>query len=188
MKVLTLKGSVVFQEGEKANTIKKLQCYPSQNLMNVTIVIVVDGKTAKTETNYIQFVPKYIVKPKTVKFEGVLQLEKNSYFSLEITLYDNNKNNVIINNNVFLLKNINTSHTINLYDCDRIPQANKMEIITVKCLLEEIVPKGNYTFERRNGGIIEGIVPLVSGNVTVRSSYIGIKKHINILSLILLFL
>ena len=25
----TLKGSVVFQEGEKANTIKKLQCYPS---------------------------------------------------------------------------------------------------------------------------------------------------------------
>ena len=69
--------------------------------MNITIVIVVDGKTAKTETNYIQFVPKYIVKPKTVKFEGVLQLEKNSYFSLEITLYDNNKNNIIINNNVF---------------------------------------------------------------------------------------
>ena len=92
----TSEGSVVFQEGEKVNTIKRLQCYPSKDLVNLTIIVVVDGNTIKTDKNYIQFVPKYVVKPKEVEFDEIIF--QNSNFSLEITLYDENKFNVYIGN------------------------------------------------------------------------------------------
>ena len=188
----TTKGSVVFQEGEKVNTIKKLQCYHDENLVNVTIIVVVDGNTTKTDTNYIQFVPKYEVKPKVAEFDEIIF--KDSNFSLEITLYDENKFFVNIFNDVFILREKNSNQAISLIGCDKIPKANKKEIITVNCKVNQTVEKGDYSLERYNFAKIEGIVPLVSGDVMITPPneevvHNGSERHLKIfLVLILLFL
>lgn len=185
----TSEGSVVFQEGEKVNTIKRLQCYPSKDLVNLTIIVVVDGNTIKTDKNYIQFVPKYVVKPKEVEFDEIIF--QNSNFSLEITLYDENKFNVYIDNNVFILKKKDDSQTISLINCDTIPKANKKDTITVNCQVNETVKEGDYDLERYIGKI-EGIVPLVSGDIKITVPKVENQSmiiHLKIfLALILLFL
>ncbi len=189
----TSEGSVIFQEGEKVNTIKKLQCFHNEDLNNVTIIVVVDGNTIKTDTNYIQFVPKYVVKPKEVEFDEIIF--KNSNFSLEITLYDENKFNVIIGNNVFILKKKDNNQAISLINCDIIPKANKKDIINVNCQVNQTVEEGDYDLERYIGKI-EGIVPLVSGDIKItvpkgeeNKNNESIIIHLKIfLALILLFL
>ncbi len=184
----TTKGSVIFQKGEKANTIKKLQCFPTQNLINVTIVVVVDGNITKTETNYIQFVPKYIIKP----LENNLYEKNNgSSFTLKITLYDENKKEVSIPNKTLRLKN--GEKIINLIKCDKIPIASKKQTIEINCEIEESTGAGKYNLERRETGKIEDIVPLVSGeiqfNLIPREELDnGNKKHLKIFPILILLL
>ena len=182
----TKRGSVIFQKGEKANTEQKLQCIPDTNLINVTIVVVINNNTTKTDKNTIEFVPKYVVKPKYNKLTKILA---NTEFTLDFTIYEDNNKNISIDNNIFVLKN--NEKTIKLINCDKIPIKKKKDNFEINCKVEESPGIGTDHLERVDSNKIENIVPKVSGEVTFEEEKKGSSnsKYLKTISwFILLFL
>lgn len=162
------KGKIIFDEGDPADKSQTLDCYPELDIINQTIVLVVNDKTTNKK---IQFVPKYVVKPKNTNSRP---LNKSETISLAIKLYEQNKIKIKIFDNTFLLTK--ESKEIKLRNCGYINTANKGETLDIKCSIDSEIDEGTYKLQRSADGKIEGLTPIVSGEIIFSKSN---SKYLN---------
>ena len=155
--------------GTSAGTEIEFMCYEdsydSEIFENIIITFQLDRSLTDwsfdPQKKTIQFIPKFSAKPTVSNSK---KLAQNDKFNIDINVMSTVTTDVSIEDGTFILKNGDTS--INLIECDKIPNQTTKGVITISCKVAEEVKENKYDLILGDNKKIDGIIPLVSGETS----------------------
>ena len=152
--------------GTSAGTEMEFNCLVTEEpLENTMITFILDSSMTEWSIDPIKqtivFVPKYSANPAVLNSKNLAQ---NDNFNINLTIMSPVTTEVNIEDGTFTLKNGDT--TINLIQCDKIPNNTPKGTITISCKVSGEVKENKYTLTLGVDKQIDGITPQVSGEIT----------------------